>query len=62
MLFYLAGYPEQDIAIILELPLTTIKKRLFHARQRMRVLMDEIVREQFHEQQSAPDAQFARTI
>ena len=62
MLFYLAGYPQQDIATIMELPLTTIKKRLFHARQRLRVLMDEIVREQFHEQQPAPDAQFARTI
>src|SRR5215211_8291394 len=61
MLFYLAGYAQQEIATIMELPLTTIKKRLFHARQRMRTLMDEIVREQFHEQQPAPDAQFART-
>ncbi|MEO7911841.1 MAG: sigma-70 family RNA polymerase sigma factor [Roseiflexaceae bacterium] len=61
MLFYLAGYPQQEIATIMELPLTTIKKRLFHARQRLRVLMDDIMREQFHEQ-AAPDAQFTRTI
>ena len=33
MLFYLAGYAQQEIATIMELPLTTIKKRLFHARQ-----------------------------
>ena len=62
MLFYLAGYAQQEIATIMELPLTTIKKRLFHARQRLRALMDDIVREQFHEQRPAYDAQFARTI
>jgi RNA polymerase sigma factor (sigma-70 family) len=61
-LFYLAGYAQQEIATIMELPLTTIKKRLFHARQRLRVLMDDIVREQFHEQRPAHDAQFARII
>jgi RNA polymerase sigma factor (sigma-70 family) len=60
MLFYLAGYAQQEIATIMELPLTTIKKRLFHARQRLRGLMDDIVREQFHV--PAHDAQFARTI
>src|SRR5215211_1097534 len=48
MLFYLAGYAQHEIATIMELPLTTIKKRLFHARQRLRALMDDIVREQFH--------------
>src|SRR5215213_2739489 len=62
MLFYLAGYAQQEIATIMELPLTTIKKRLFHARQRLRVLMDDIVREQFNDQQPAHDAQFTRTI
>ena len=61
MLFYLAGYAQHEIATIMELPLTTIKKRLFHARQRLRVLMDDIVREQFREQ-PVPDTQFARTI
>src|SRR5690349_1633779 len=45
MLFYLAGYAQQEIATIMELPLTTIKKRLFDARRRLRALMDEIVRE-----------------
>src|SRR5215212_5747702 len=61
-LFYLAGYAQPEIATIMELPLTTIKKRLFHARQRLRVLMDDIVREQFNDQQPAHDAQFTRTI
>jgi RNA polymerase sigma factor (sigma-70 family) len=59
-LFYLAGYAQHEIATIMELPPTTIKKRLFQARRRLRVLMDELVREQFPA--PAPDAQFARTI
>jgi RNA polymerase sigma factor (sigma-70 family) len=62
MLFYLAGYAQQEIATIMELPLTTVKKRLFHARLRLRVLMDDLVREQLNQQRPAPDAQFARTI
>ncbi|HJZ50357.1 MAG TPA: sigma-70 family RNA polymerase sigma factor [Roseiflexaceae bacterium] len=61
-LFYLAGYAQQEIATIMELPLTTIKKRLFHARQRLRELMDDFVREQMQEQRPAHDAQFTRTI
>jgi RNA polymerase sigma factor (sigma-70 family) len=60
-LFYLAGYAQQEIATIMELPLTTIKKRLFQARRRLRALMDDMVREQFREQ-PALDTQFARTI
>jgi len=62
MLFYLSGYAQQEIAAIMELPLTTIKKRLFHARQRLRVLMDDFMREQLNQQRSAHDAQFARAI
>jgi RNA polymerase sigma factor (sigma-70 family) len=61
MLFYLAGYAQHEIATIMELPLTTIKKRLFHARQRLRMLMEELVREQFIEP-TTPDPQFTRTI
>jgi RNA polymerase sigma factor (sigma-70 family) len=42
MLFYLSGYAQQEIATIMELPLATIKTRLFSARRRLRALMDEI--------------------
>lgn len=62
LLFYLAGYAQAEIATIMELPLTTIKKRLFHARRRLRVLMEDIMQEQMRERQPAPDAQFARMI
>jgi RNA polymerase sigma factor (sigma-70 family) len=59
-LFYLAGYAQQEIAAIMELPLTTVKKRLFSARRRLRALMDDLVREQLP--QPACDDLFARTI
>ncbi|MCU0492784.1 MAG: sigma-70 family RNA polymerase sigma factor [Chloroflexaceae bacterium] len=35
-LFYFAGYQQHEIASLLELPLGTVKKRLFLARQRLR--------------------------
>ncbi|MBP8003120.1 MAG: sigma-70 family RNA polymerase sigma factor [Chloroflexi bacterium] len=38
-LFYLAGYSQQEIASLLELPLTTVKKRLQYARQRLEGLL-----------------------
>jgi hypothetical protein len=62
MLFYLAGYSQPEIAAIVEQPLTTIKKRLFTARQRLRQHMDDFVRDRFDEQRPAHDEQFARTI
>jgi len=45
-LFYLDGYSQQEIAEALALPLTTVKKRLQYARERLRgspQLIDQIV-------------------
>jgi len=38
-LFYLTGYSQQEIARQLELPLTTVKKRLQYARERLKETM-----------------------
>lgn len=38
-LFYLNGYSQQEIAHLLQLPLTTVKKRLQYARQRLEGLL-----------------------
>jgi RNA polymerase sigma factor (sigma-70 family) len=62
MLFYLADHSQQEIAAITELPLTTVKKRLFSARQRLRQRMDDFVRERLVERRPANHEQFARTI
>lgn len=43
LLFYAGGYTLKDISAFLELPITTIKKRLFDARKRLKErLMDEV--------------------
>jgi RNA polymerase sigma factor (sigma-70 family) len=61
ILFYLAGYAQQEIATIAELPVATVKKRLHRARQRLRERMDDLLREQIRVQHPA-DEQFARTV
>ncbi len=41
-LFYLNGYSQQEIANLLHLPLTTVKKRLQYARQRLEGLLRSV--------------------
>ena len=47
-LFYLGGYSQQEIAETLDLPLTTVKKRLQYARERLKSAQPLI--EQFYNQ------------
>lgn len=47
-LFYLSGYSQQEIAETLDLPLTTVKKRLQYARERLKSAQPLI--EQFYNQ------------
>jgi hypothetical protein len=42
-LFYDSGYPQQEIARLLQVPLTTVKKRLQAARKRLRERMVSLV-------------------
>jgi RNA polymerase sigma factor (sigma-70 family) len=62
LLFYMAGYSQREIAALLELPMTTIKKRLFDARRRLRTRLDDLVREQLQAQRPSHDAQFVRLV
>ncbi|MCB0210059.1 MAG: sigma-70 family RNA polymerase sigma factor [Anaerolineae bacterium] len=41
-LFYIQGYSQREVADVLTLPLTTVKKRLQYARQRLRETMVEL--------------------
>jgi RNA polymerase sigma factor (sigma-70 family) len=61
-LFYLGSYSQQEIATIVELPVTTVKKRLYHIRQRLRERMEHLVRDQLQERRPAGDEQFARLV
>jgi predicted DNA-binding protein (UPF0251 family) len=55
-LFYLRGYSQQEIAETLDLPLTTVKKRLQYARERLKVAQPLI--EQFYNQLGGIPAPF----
>ena len=50
LLFYRSGYPLKEIAAFLEVPLTTVKKRLHDARKRLHTMLMDTVRETLREQ------------
>ncbi len=50
ILFYATGYALKDIAAFLEVPVTTVKKRLYDARQRLKDELVETVRTTLQEQ------------
>src|SRR6266436_6134742 len=50
LLFYSTGYALKDIAAFLEVPVTTIKKRLHDARKHLKESLVDVVRDTLHEQ------------
>ena len=62
LLFYMAGHSHGEIAALLELPVTTIKKRLFDARRRLRPRLDDLVREHLQAQRPSHDVQFVQQV
>src|SRR5713226_5770738 len=65
-LFYVGDYSQNEIAAFLEAPLTTVKKRLFSARQRLRDRLGEamldMVRDTLRETRPSRDEHFAETV
>lgn len=61
-LFYIAGYPQREIAVLLDVPIGTVKKRLFQARQRLRTHFDTLMRERLYEQWPDGAARFTRAV
>ena len=59
-LFYINGYSQSDIAEFLEVPVTTVKKRLYDARTRRKERMINMVEETLH--QNAPDDRFSQQV
>ena len=63
LLFYLGDYSQHEIATLLDVPVGTIKKRLFSARQRLRERMDDdMLRDILHEQRPSRNETFADTV
>lgn len=62
MLFYIEGYAYQEIADFLELPLSTVKKRLFAARQKLQGRMLHMVQDRLQQSKPSQDASFAQQV
>jgi len=61
-LFYINGYSQNEISDFLEIPVTTVKKRLQYSRKRLKERMIKMVQENLHENRPSRDEQFVDTV
>lgn len=62
MLYYLSGYSQQEVSAFLDVPVTTIKKRLFSARLRLREMLIDLVADTLRERRPSRDETFAASV
>src|SRR5262245_34733122 len=62
MLYYIGGYSQEEVAEFLDVPVTTIKKRLHSARKRLREMLVELVEESLRERRPSRDDLFATRV
>src|SRR4029453_3360663 len=62
VLFYVEGYSQQEIADYLELPASTVKKRLFDARQNFKGRMMHMVQEHLQQTKPSQNDHFANAV
>lgn len=60
MLFYINGYSQKEVAEFLEIPVTTVKKRLHDSRKRLKERMVGMVKDTLKNR--APDVRFAEKV
>ena len=62
MLYYISGYSQTEVAEFLDVPVTTIKKRLYSARNRLREMLIDLVEDSLREQRPSRDELFATRV
>jgi RNA polymerase sigma factor (sigma-70 family) len=62
MLFYISGYSQAEVAEFLDVPVTTVKKRLHSARSRLREMLIDLVEDSLREMRPSRDELFATRI
>jgi RNA polymerase sigma factor (sigma-70 family) len=62
MLFYMSGYTQDEIADFLGVPTSTIKKRLFSARKRLRDMLIDMVEDSLREKRPSRDEAFTTRV
>jgi len=61
-LFYIDGYTQADIGDFLEVPVSTVNKRLYSARQRLKTNVVERFRSDLQQQRPSRDAKFSNEV
>lgn len=61
-LFYISAYSQKEIALFLDVPLTTVQKRLHDARKLLRKRMLIMVKDDIREQRPSKDSRFATLV
>ena len=62
LLYYLSGYSQQEVSAFLDVPVTTVKKRLFSARRRLREMLMDVVGDTLRERRPSRDESFAAGV
>ena len=61
-LFYVNGYTQADIGAFLEVPVSTVNKRLYSARQRLKGSVVDLVKDDLRKQRPSRDAKFSNRV
>jgi RNA polymerase sigma factor (sigma-70 family) len=61
-LFYIDGYTQADIGDFLEVPVSTVNKRLYSARQRLKSNVVELFKSDLQQQRPSRDANFSNEV
>jgi ankyrin repeat protein len=62
MLYYISGYSQNEVAEFLDAPMTTIKKRLYSARNHLREMLIDLVEDSLRERRPSRDEMFATRV
>lgn len=62
LLFYVEGYSQKEIAAFLEIPITSVKKRLVNARKNLKERMSHMVSETLQATKPSQNEQFANAV
>ncbi|MBX3014435.1 MAG: sigma-70 family RNA polymerase sigma factor [Caldilineaceae bacterium] len=61
-LFYMGEYSQQEISHFLNIPVSTVKMRLYHARQRLKERMLRMIKDTLYRQRPSRDQTFAQDV
>ena len=61
-LYYIGGYSQDEVANFLGVPVTTIKKRLYSARKRLREMLIDLVEDSLRERRPSRDELFSTRV